>query len=94
MQQWTRWFRDKQSAYGTIEAFARASGISVRTVADYRAGRIPRRAQLAKIVAVLGEPGPVPGTPTERVVTIEERIAELEERVSGLEAWRDSGGAR
>jgi transcriptional regulator with XRE-family HTH domain len=81
MQEWTRWFREKQSEFGTIEDFARASGIDTRSVSGYRAGRIPRMDARKAIARVLGSSGPLPGTPTQRVVTLEERLDRLEVRL-------------
>lgn len=78
MQEWTRWFREQQEAQGTVEDFARKSGLDVRSVSAYRNGRIPRGERLAKIAAIVGSRGPVPGPPSRRIATLEERVALLE----------------
>jgi transcriptional regulator with XRE-family HTH domain len=85
MQEWTRWFRAQQSKFGTIEEFARASGIKTRSVSDYRAGRIPRADNREAIARVLGSAGPLPRQPVERVVTLEEQLLEIDRRVRRLE---------
>jgi transcriptional regulator with XRE-family HTH domain len=85
MQEWTRWFRKQQSKVGTVEEFARASGINTRTISDWRSGRIPQRRHQEAIAKVLGSAGPIPGRPAERVYTLEEKILAIDERVTRLE---------
>lgn len=86
MQPWTAWFRKRQSGIGTIEEFARVSGIGVRTVATYRSGTIPRRRDaLEKISRVFdGDLGPLPGSSQE--VDLEERILRLEMATLAMKA--------
>lgn len=85
MQEWNRWFTEQQEALGTVEDFARKSGIGVRSISAYRNTRMPRGRSLAKIAAVLGSEGPVPGPPSKRIATLEERVARLEEVVFSRE---------
>lgn len=85
MQSWTEWFRMKQSEFGTIEDFARKSGLSVRMVNSYRAGTIPRRQEkIDKIVAALGEAGPLPGPKQEELRSLDSRVAQLESTITGM----------
>lgn len=89
MQEWTRWFREKTDAYGTLEDFARESGLSSRMVSYYRAGGIPRKPIQEKIARVLGSAGPIPGKPKERLASLEERLARVERIVLSRSSDRE-----
>lgn len=76
---WTIWFRAKQAELGmTLEDFARAADMGVRTAATYRSGTIPRRKeQIAKIARAFdGDVGPLPDS--SRALDLEERVRRLE----------------
>lgn len=85
MQEWNAWFRREQSKLGTVEDFARKSGLDVRSIAAYRSDRIPRKATLAKITAVLGDEGPLPKISREQAASYNEQLDELRIRVEQLE---------
>lgn len=87
MDPWQQWFLDQLSErQWTSDELARQSRISSTMISRYRRGKAtPRRAdQIAKLVEVFGDAGPLPEREREERILLVERVDELERRVAEL----------